>query len=95
MGCWRPASRSWLNLGRPARFSAIHSSANAPERISARICFISALTASLTIRGPRVRSPYSAVSEMENRMPEMPFSYIRSTISLTSCRHSKYADSGW
>src|SRR5215210_5845127 len=28
-------------------------------------------------------------------MPPMPCSYIRSTMSLSSCRHSKYADSGW
>src|SRR5205823_2182364 len=28
-------------------------------------------------------------------MPWMPCSYMRSTISLSSCRHSKYADSGW
>ncbi len=29
MGWSRPSSRSWVNRGRPARFSAIHSSANA------------------------------------------------------------------
>ena len=27
-------------------------------------------------------------------MPAMPSSYMRSTISFTSCRHSKYADLG-
>ena len=41
------------------------------------------------MRGPRVTSPYSAVSEMEYRMPAMPSSYMRSTMSFTSCRHSK------
>ena len=45
-------------------------------------------------RGPRVRSPYSAVSEIENRMPAIPDSTMRSTINLSSCKHSKYAISG-
>jgi hypothetical protein len=45
-------------------------------------------------RFPRVRSPYSAVFEIEWRIPVMPFSYIRSTISFSSCRHSKYASRG-
>ena len=40
-------------------------------------------------RGPRVTSPYSAVSEMEYRMPAIPCSYMRSTMSFSSCRHSK------
>ena len=44
---------------------------------------------SVMIRLPRVRSPYSAVLEIEWRIPVMPFSYIRSTISLSSWRHSK------
>ena len=43
-----------LNIGRLARFSRIHSRANWPDRISARIFFISARVCSLTIRGPRV-----------------------------------------
>ncbi len=46
-------------------------------------------TCSSMTRGPRVRSPYSAVSEIEYRMPAMPCSYMRSTISLSSWRHSK------
>ena len=33
---------------------------------------------------PRVMSPYSAVLEIEWRIPWMPFSYIRSTISFSS-----------
>ncbi len=65
MGWARPSARSWLKRGRPALFSAIHSSAKAPERISARMRFISSRTAELITRGPRVRSPYSAVSEIE------------------------------
>ena len=45
-------------------------------------------------RFPRVRSPYSAVFEIDSRMPVMPFSYMRSTISFSSCKHSKYASRG-
>ena len=51
--------------------------------------FIAWRVSSEMIRLPRVRSPYSAVLEIEWRIPVMPFSYIRSTISLSSCRHSK------
>jgi len=40
-------------------------------------------------------SPYFAVSEIEKRMPAIPLSYIKSQISFSSCKHSKYADSGW
>ena len=61
-----------MNTGRLFWFSAIHSLANAPLWISERIFFISARVWSVTIRGPRVMSPYSAVSEIENRMLEMP-----------------------
>ena len=53
----------------PARFSAIHSRANSPDWISARICFIASRVSSVTMRGPRVMSPYSAVLEIECRMP--------------------------
>ena len=33
--------------------------------------------------------PYSAVSEIEKRIPAMPASFMRSTVSLSSWRHSK------
>ena len=75
----------------PARFSAIHSRANVPSWISPSTFFMAARVSSVMIRLPRVRSPYSAVLEIEWRIPVMPFSYIRSTISLSSWRHSKYA----
>ena len=52
------------------------------------------LVSELTTRGPRVTSPYSAVLEIEYRMLAIPPSYIRSTISFSSCKHSKYAISG-
>ena len=57
--------RSALKLARPVSLSATHSSAKRPSWISSRILRISAFTASLMMRGPRVRSPYSAVSEIE------------------------------
>ena len=94
MGCSWPSRCSLVKVGRPLSSSATHSRANVPSWISPRIFFISALVAALTTRGPRVRSPYSAVSEIENRSFAMPPSYMRSTISLSSCRHSKYAISG-
>src|SRR5436190_6496706 len=55
------ASYRRLKFFRPPSYSARHSLANWPDWISPRIFFISALVWSLTIRGPRVRSPYSAV----------------------------------
>src|SRR3974390_3564754 len=60
-----PASPRAVKLGRPFLLSAVHSSAKAPERMSSRIDCMVARTASSITRGPRVRSPYSAVSEME------------------------------
>jgi hypothetical protein len=90
-----PASRRRWKFARPPRDSAIHSSANLPVWISSRIFFISAFVSAVMMRGPRVTSPYSAVSLIEYRMPPMPCSYMRSTMSFSSCRHSKYADSGW
>ena len=53
------------SAGRPPSLSATHSSAKRPSWISSRILRISAFTASVMMRGPRVRSPYSAVSEIE------------------------------
>ena len=78
----------------PASFSAIHSRAKSPDWISPRILRIASRVSSVMTRVPRVRSPYSAVLEIESRIPVMPFSYIRSTISFSSCRHSKYARRG-
>ena len=49
--------------------------------------------ASIT-RGPLTKSPYSAVLLMLWRIHDMPPSNNRSTISLVSCKHSKYAISG-
>ena len=66
-----------------------------PDWISLRIFFISALVRRSMILGPRVTSPYLAVSDTEKRMPAMPLSYMRSQMSFSSCRHSKYAISGW
>jgi hypothetical protein len=60
-----PCARSCSKRARPDSDSAIHSSANEPSRMSLRIWRISAFTASLMIRGPRVTSPYSAVSLIE------------------------------
>src|SRR5690348_15068828 len=65
MGCCSPAWTSLAKLGRPASSSPTHSSANVPSWISRRILRISSRTESLITRGPRVTSPYSAVSETE------------------------------
>ena len=58
-------SRSIFIIERPELFSSTNSRANAPLWISSRISFIVCRTRSSTMRGPRVRSPYSAVSEIE------------------------------
>jgi hypothetical protein len=58
----------------PARFSAIHSRAKEPSWISERSCFIAARDSGPITRLPRVRSPYSAVFEIEYRIPAIPFS---------------------
>ncbi len=63
--CCLPASRRRWKLERPPLLSAIHSSAKLPSWISPRIFFISAFVWSVMMRGPRVTSPYSAVSEIE------------------------------
>ena len=73
---------------RPPAFSAIHCLANLPFWISLRILPISFLVLSLTMRGPRVRSPYLAVSEMNLCILVRPPSCSRSTMSFSSCRHS-------
>ena len=52
-------------VGALAWFSRMNSLANCPVWISCRIFFISARTCSLMIRGPRVKSPYSAVFDTE------------------------------
>ena len=58
-----------LNTGRFAWFSTTHSRANCPDWISFRIFRISARVSSVMILGPLVRSPYSAVSLIEYRIP--------------------------
>src|SRR4029078_8838635 len=60
-----PCLRRALKFSRPLSLSATHSLANFPHLISRRIFFISALVRVLTMRGPRVTSPYSAVSLIE------------------------------
>ena len=50
---------------RPARFSAIHSSAKDPSWMAVRILPICSRTWASMTMGPRVTSPYSAVSEIE------------------------------
>src|SRR5205085_11948831 len=72
IGCSADWRRRALKTGRLAWFSRIHSLAKAPVWISDRIFFISWRVSEVTILGPRVMSPYSAVSEIENRMLEMP-----------------------
>lgn len=64
MGCLAPASRNALKLARPSSDSLIHSRANLPLWISFRIFCMDFLVAGVMTRGPRVTSPYSAVSEM-------------------------------
>ena len=88
------ARRAANKLGVPAATSAIHSLANSPDWISASICCIACLVCSVTMRGPRVTSPYSAVSETEYRIQERPPSKRRSTMSFSSWSTSKYAISG-
>src|SRR3954447_16141539 len=60
-----PSSRMRWKFSWPAWFSAIHSLANSPDWISERICFIASRVGSPITRLPRVRSPYSAVFEIE------------------------------
>ena len=59
-----PRACAGSSPGRP-RFSAIHSRAKSPDWISPRISFIAARVSSPITRLPRVRSPYSAVLEIE------------------------------
>src|SRR5450759_146961 len=62
--CSLPWRCSALNTGRLAWFSRIHSRANSPLWISASSSRMVSRTFSSMMRGPRVRSPYSAVSLM-------------------------------
>ena len=63
---------------------------NFPDRMALVVARPAAFfVAAFTTRGPRVMSPYFAVSEMEKRMPAMPLSYMRSQMSFSSWRHSK------
>src|SRR5207245_8189393 len=61
MRCSFPAASSLLKFGLPAWCSAIHSSANAPDWMSASSSRITRRVSPVMIRAPRVRSPYSAV----------------------------------
>src|SRR5215469_11316258 len=89
------ASRRLRKLGLPASNSSTSSRVKVPSWISPGILRISSRVDSLISRGPRVYPPYSAVSDTDQYILEMPPSYIRSTISFISWRHSKYAASGW
>src|SRR5690606_38711052 len=65
IGCAAHSACSLVKFGLPASSSATHSRANEPSWISARILLISSFTCGPITRGPRVRSPYSAVSDTE------------------------------
>ena len=52
-------------FGAPVWFSIMNSLAKSPVWISCRISFISFLASAPMTLGPRVKSPYSAVLEME------------------------------
>ncbi len=54
MSCSAALRRIALKLAWPAAFSSTQSRANRPDWMSSRTRFISALTASLMMRGPRV-----------------------------------------
>ena len=58
-------ARSAVKRGRPAASSSIISLAKVPSRMSDRILRMFSRTCSSITFGPRVRSPYSAVSEIE------------------------------
>ena len=60
--------------------------------MSFRAAFMRFFTPASMIFGPTETSPHFAVSEMEKRIPAMPFSFIKSTMSFSSCRHSKWGD---
>src|SRR5215469_13317882 len=59
------SARSRSKFGRPASSSATHSRANSPAWMSASSLAIASLVPWPITRGPRVRSPYSAVSLTE------------------------------
>ena len=52
IGCSAPCSRYFFRAGPPASSSAMSALVNSPDWISARIYFISCLTAALITRGP-------------------------------------------
>jgi len=71
-GCAASTLRIVANDALFAWFSNIHSDAKLPFWISSSILRISSrVRASMTL-GPRVRSPYSAVSLTRDRMPLIP-----------------------
>jgi len=50
--------------------------------MSHNICFMVCLVSAVTMRGPRVTSPYSAVFEIESRIPAMPLAATLLTAAL-------------
>src|SRR4030065_2285062 len=84
MGCCSPFLVRALNTGLFALHSRIHSFANCPDCTSSRILFLSFFVSSVILLGPLVRSPYWAVLLIEYLIVEIPPSYMRSTISITS-----------
>ena len=69
--------------------AAAKAALNKQNIVTARMRFISARVVSFTTRGPLTYSPYSAVLEIAKFIRAMPLSYMRSTMSFSSCRHSK------
>src|SRR6187401_2581027 len=65
IGCSASLARVALNEVWLTLFSSIQSRVNLPDWMSASTRFISALVASLMMRGPETYSPYSAVLEIE------------------------------
>src|SRR6476620_1195567 len=65
IGCAASLARVALNEVWLTLFSSIQSRANLPDWMSASTRFISFLVSSVTMRGPVMYSPYSAVLEIE------------------------------
>src|SRR3978361_1582963 len=65
IGCSASLARVALNEVWLTLFSSIQSRANFPDWMSLRTRFISFFVSSVTMRGPVMYSPYSAVLEIE------------------------------